>query len=608
MSSNDGNNGDSNNGNNNGKEKISRLLNELEETVTNARRNPKTRNGMKEAVGERGYDWFDNDNDVPEHNVEQVMNVFAAVVDGLIQNKVDLRNRYTEEVDKQLCQLLAPKSKSLCPTFFKQNTLQNIKEAKSPLDLAACLKKGVPHWFVENLIQRQFQIRWNTQTETTQSPNGEPDDYTFYQFCDKKNTTELLKYIPRRAHVQVTLYRECRKKNVVTLRDITKEKLCPKVYVRVAGEWQSWKAVEQQQQPQQQGEEVKYELEDVIDINSHLPWINQSIVEFITKNADEQKNESLADPLAKPTLYWAVMEDRDFMSGENLHLKEISQTQVYVGKANNGIKGRWMKDSDSHCKMMKKCLANVCAMTTYDPLRLEGIQLVDARLALAKVREEKTALFVIKTFDDDVEKAEMALHKAEASLCKVIEHLQNNDFSELHIDKVLQSLLGATESLCQAQKFCYKYLTKAKKSLSKAQDCEDLLEAQKSCCTYLKKAEVYLRQPKELCREILINTYKWYLHLVKESGRKSLIKAVESVCQAKNVFHAARATLQQLNSHHEKEQNKRQDKLNKAAAIEELEEAEKCHRDGDRVDSTKIIHEDDIQWLPKDMRYGMNNK
>lgn len=65
-----------------------------------------------------------------------------------------------------------------------------------------------------------------------------------------------------------------------------------------------------------------------------------------------------------------------------------------------------MKDKDNHCAMMKKCLDNVCNMTTYDPSALEGAQLVYVRLALAKIRSSmkkpiKTALFVIKTFGDE---------------------------------------------------------------------------------------------------------------------------------------------------------------------------------------------------------------
>ncbi|CAB3979764.1 Hypothetical predicted protein [Paramuricea clavata] len=146
-------------------------------------------------------------------------------------------------------------------------------------------------------------------------------------------------------------------------------------------------------------------------------WINTSILKFIAENADEQVGNR-KDILAKPTLYWVVVNDRDFEPGNKLKLKSIGQTQVYVGKANNGIQGRWITDGKSHCEMIKKCLDNVCAMTTYDPLRLEGIQLVDARLALAKVRGERTALFVIKTFGDAVEKAEIALQKAQVRLNK----------------------------------------------------------------------------------------------------------------------------------------------------------------------------------------------
>jgi hypothetical protein len=50
--------------------------------------------------------------------------------------------------------------------------------------------------------------------------------------------------------------------------------------------------------------------------------------------------------------------------------------------------------------MIKKCLNDLCDMTTYDSSRMDGIQLVDLRLTLAKVRGENTALFVTKTFVD----------------------------------------------------------------------------------------------------------------------------------------------------------------------------------------------------------------
>ena len=105
-----------------------------------------------------------------------------------------------------------------------------------------------------------------------------------------------------------------------------------------------------------------------------MSWINPRIRQFITENADVQRGdtESLKNTLKnKPTLYWAVLQDNDVFNVERsaLKLESISETQVYVGKANNGIRGRWTKDKDNHCQMMKKCLDNVFAMTTYDPLR-----------------------------------------------------------------------------------------------------------------------------------------------------------------------------------------------------------------------------------------------
>jgi hypothetical protein len=186
------------------------------------------------------------------------------------------------------------------------------------------------------------------------------------------------------------------------LRRITKEELCPIVYIRTTRGWKSWQADEED------------EFEDV-NIEDDFSWINPSIRKFITENADEQEVESLANSLEKPTLYWAVLNDGEFYPGDNLSLEEIGKTQVYVGKANKGIRGRWI-NGDNHCAMIKKCLENVCAMTTYNPSTLEGIQLVDARLALAKVRREKIALFVIKTFGDDIEKAEIVRQKAEVRL------------------------------------------------------------------------------------------------------------------------------------------------------------------------------------------------
>ena len=398
---------------------LKQIVLNLSAIVDEVRTKPDFCQVMKTQLKNCGYDWFGDISN--ERKVkEQVMKVLAVAVNEAIQEKVDLTNQNSLVVSQELYQLLKNDDNKLPLSHYFVSSVspnpvsppvsweQMLQTARSPLDMAEYLKKDAPQWLVKKMIEHQFDIKWKTTT-------GEPDDYTFYQFCAKAEKTtkpkdfDFFKYIPRQAHVKATLYKECRRRSVNDLRSISKEKLCPIVYIRVAHGWIAWAG----DKYELDGETV-YDINET-DINENVSWIHQSILKFIKENADEQV-ENLKNILAKPTLYWAVLNDRDFMSGGKLKLKPIGQTQVYVGKANNGIQGRWIKDKDNHCATMKKCLDNVCGMTTYDPSILEGIQLVDARLTLAKVRGERTALFVIKTFGDDVEKAQIVQQKAEVCL------------------------------------------------------------------------------------------------------------------------------------------------------------------------------------------------
>ena len=69
-------------------------------------------------------------------------------------------------------------------------------------------------------------------------------------------------------------------------------------------------------------------------------------------------------------LYWAVVQEDDFVRGDNLQLADIGNTQVYVGRANcaRGDFGRWVSDSGSHCRQVKLCL-DMCGMTDYRAIR-----------------------------------------------------------------------------------------------------------------------------------------------------------------------------------------------------------------------------------------------
>ena len=87
---------------------------------------------------------------------------------------------------------------------------------------------------------------------------------------------------------------------------------------------------------------------------------------------------------------------------------------MFVGKAENGIRRAWIDDTGGHGDMMKRCADHVRSMTTYEPLRLKGMHLIDARLVLGKLRNDKCGVFLLKTFGDDSEKATIMKEKASA--------------------------------------------------------------------------------------------------------------------------------------------------------------------------------------------------
>jgi hypothetical protein len=267
------------------------------------------------------------------------------------------------------------------------------EKASSPLDMAEHINDP-PAKSVKKLFENQNKIEWNTKTR-------QPVDCTFYDFCNTKNTNKFFTYKLRRAHTKVTLFEECMRKDVVHLQAITKRELCPKVYIKTVNGWKTWDAVTNTTANREK---------------DSFEWMDKSIMAFIEENADVQEDDvsTLKECLKKPTLYWAVLHDSDFKPSDKQKLEPTGKTQVYVGRAVRGIQRRWITDDTT---MITKCLDNMCAMPTYDPSGLEGIQSWHAaRLALALGRGDNTALFVMKTFGDDVEKAEIVQEETEASL------------------------------------------------------------------------------------------------------------------------------------------------------------------------------------------------
>ena len=267
--------------------------------------------------------------------------------------------------------------------------------------------------FVAKLIEVQFQIKWKTD-------DGRPERFNFYEFCDvekydKKGEgkTAHLKYDPRRAHVFTEIYREATGETMTRNQHDEafpsgkdkKASFCPDVYVKVNEH--GWVKIRF----------ANKECERVDDLKTRFSWMHKSLLGFVANKTEEitlpldskLDYSSVTAAIQKATLYWAVLKDTDFKSGKHLKLHEIGKTQVYVGKADGGIEYRWIKNANSHSEQMMKCAQNICKMRkSFDVSRLDGIQLVDARLLLAKIKKEEHALFLIQTFDtkEDLLKAE----------------------------------------------------------------------------------------------------------------------------------------------------------------------------------------------------------
>jgi signal transduction histidine kinase len=198
-------------------------------------------------------------------------------------------------------------------------------------------------------------------------------------------------------------------------------------------------------------------------------------------------------------------------------------------------------------------------MTTYDPSILEGIQLVDARLALAKVRKEKTALFVIKTFGDDVEKAEIVQQKAVVCLNEAQRCVDDEQ-------DIIASLQTAHRHLP---------LPRLSAMVTMPTSHQTLLQTRRFNTTSLRVA----------------------LPQVAPSRLNELKAEVE---KRQEEFDEAKAVLDDLKN----------SKTSKAEAEAQLTRAEKWHRMGKRIHDPRkniIPHKDyQISWKPKDMGYGMN--
>jgi hypothetical protein len=374
------------------------------------------RSTVATALKEMGYIEAQNDaagGRNPKLNTEQVHNEFVKAVNMSMKYAVDLRKDdplLKEKLKKLLVDTLPSNVKQRQIKHYLTDKLpdRSIQEKlESPLDFLkeGCIKPSAKQIFFKKLIECQFQIKWNTDAA------GRPIPFNYYDFCNEErkqwpDTTALksLKNQVRRAHVLVQLFQMSIEK---LSQNLTSDDLCPSVYIRTNNS--TW----------QERDARSNELVKTIDTGGKVaplpfPWMNDSIRSYILDQAEIIPDADSEACLDKHTLYWVVIQDSDFHPGDKLKLNDIGQTQVYVGKADKGINGRWLA---GHCKNMMKCLESIRRMKevgTYEPLLLKDVQLVEARLVLAKLRRNKnSALFVMQTFDQEIEKAEKALNSAQ---------------------------------------------------------------------------------------------------------------------------------------------------------------------------------------------------
>jgi hypothetical protein len=267
---------------------------------------------------------------------------------------------------------------------------------KSPRELVSILvaQGDATNAKVKTLFEKQYELEWHTLT-------GDPDQFSFYGFCKDiahahananavadgnvdAGGENVMTYDTRRAHVNSRLYHA--QQQLLEIRRLTFQKLCPPVYVRTTtpaneapGNDETWR---------------KWVWDNnafiVTEENANIDWIsNEDLRNHITENSKSYDNGNFPN---ESHLYWAVLEEDDF---EN----PLFKTQVYVGKASDGIRNRWVTGSKSHCKRMKFARDVMCEMSNYSPAALRWEQLVDLRFLLHKACNkdgENSGLFIMR--------------------------------------------------------------------------------------------------------------------------------------------------------------------------------------------------------------------
>ena len=270
--------------------------------------------------------------------------------------------------------------------LHRRGNLQK-QEYKSLLDLVKILNwKEVTAAAVQELFVNQYEIKWHTPTKT-------PDPFSFYAFCksvEDAGGKDVMTYDTRRAHVISRLYQK--RAELLQIQNLTHKELCPPIYVRHTAD-EGWTKF-----TYTSGKWATAKLNE-----NGINWITkEGLREYIARSSKAYNqhaidNKEFLHGDTRGQLHWAVFEEDDYDDqGDDTPFK----TQVYVGRAKNGIQERWLGGGKSHCKRMEFSRDVMCNMSSYDPTALLREQLVQLRFLLHKACNRdgsNSGLFIMET-------------------------------------------------------------------------------------------------------------------------------------------------------------------------------------------------------------------
>jgi len=272
-----------------------------------------------------------------------------------------------------------------------------VSEATHEGDILNVLKKSAPKNIAVKLMQKKYEIRWNT-------PCGEADDYDFYSL-----PANFVKGSVRKAYMQTVLWSHRQAIKSMFSCDDNLSDFCPpflyhkhspyrkvgegsesQLPVRLRNEphymWKKWSFnnSESTQSAQLESEQLPEELS----------WISPK-VRLLIRKLCEPIEEEFSPDFSENVMYMLVVDDSFCKTVQ--YAEKGFKSKVYVGSAEDGLKENFFGE-EGFCENMlsiKKHFSNA-EFFIFHPTAL----LVELRLLQALISKEKFALFVLNTFED----------------------------------------------------------------------------------------------------------------------------------------------------------------------------------------------------------------